>query len=462
MTWSRSEGSPDRGFADRGLWLVLLGSFAVLAILLAATREMTCAGDACMFIHCARSLLRGDGWDYAGPWLSWDSGHTPPLYVFFLMFHLALFDSGLLASKATQAVLVLAMAALAYHSARNAWGRRAGLWAAALVGFCPSLLAFAHYNFNEVLFSFLLLLALTLLLREKRGLAARELATLVVAGVVLGLATLTRETTWFLAPILAAWVSFSRPWNLRRALRRFAAVELPVVALVVPWAAYNTYRFGEFLLLSTNAGNVLYHNQNSGPPENHDFRARRVGPVAYPEPPRPRCGLMNPVENYRCEIANARAYMRAHPERVAARAIPKLAALMNPTSFPLRFLRAGRYGDAGPGTVRAVTLVTAGSFMALALLGVVAIWLGPPGPERQLTVIVLLFFLSVVALTFGMSRYRVPLMPLFAMQASSVLANFRFLTSQRISPIRGAGLVATLAFLGWAWSKYLPLITDVF
>ncbi len=463
MTWTGSDRSLIRWRSvDFGLLLVLFGSLAVQGFLLARTRDMECAGDACMYVHCARSLLRGDGWDYAGPWLSWDSGHTPPLYVFFILFHLALFDSGLLASKVTQVVLVVAMAALAYQSARNAWGRRAGLWAAALVGFYPNLIAFAHYNFNEILFSFLLLLALTLLLRAKRDRTARELPTLALAGVVLGLATLTRETTWFLAPVLAAWISFERPWNAGRALKRFAAVELPVIALVAPWAAYNTSRFGEFLLLSTNAGNVLYHNQNTGPPENHDFRAAQLGPKAYPEPPRPRCGLKNPVANYRCEIANARDYMRAHPERVAARAFPKLAALMNPVSFPLRFLRAGRYGNASVGMVRTVTLVTAGSFMALTLLGAVAIWFGPPGPERQLTVVVLLFSLSVVAVTFGMSRYRLPLMPLCAIQASSVLANFRVLAPQRSSPARWTGIVATLAFLGWVWIRYLPLITDVF
>jgi 4-amino-4-deoxy-L-arabinose transferase-like glycosyltransferase len=448
------------GTIDPGLLAILLGSLLVQAILLAFVGGMDCAGDACMFLHCARSLLRGEGWNYAGPWLSWDAGHTPPLYIFFLMFHLAVFESGVLASQMTQTLLVLAMGVIAYQTARTAWGRRAGLWAAALVSFYPNLIAFAHYNFNEVVYSFLLLLALLLLLREKRGPREHELVRLSLAGLVLGLATLTRESTWFLAPLLALWASFERPFHLGRALKRAAAVELPVVLLVAPWAAYNTSRFGEFLLLSTNAGNVLYHNQNSGPPENHDYRTRNVRPEPYPEPPRPRCGLKNPVANYRCEVANARAYMRAHPERVGARAVPKLAALLNPGSFPLRFLRAGRYGDVGPGALRALTLVIAGSFMALAVAGAVALWLGPSGPERQLIAIVLLFSLAVVAITFGMSRYRLPLMPLCAIQASAVLADPRLLHWR--SPARTAGLAAALAFFAWSWTRYLPLVTDVF
>jgi 4-amino-4-deoxy-L-arabinose transferase-like glycosyltransferase len=446
---------------DAALWSILLGSVAIQAILLAFASEMDCPGDACMFIRCARSLLRGDGWQYARPGLeTWDSGHTPPLYVFFLMFHLALFDSGLLASKVTQIFMVTGMAALAYQVAGNAWGRRAGLVAAALVGFYPNLIAFTHYNYNEVLYSFLLFLGFSLLVREERVGAARGLRTLLYAGVVLGMATLTREPTWFLAPVLAAWVSFERPFDLGRALKRFAAVELPVVLLVAPWAAYNTSRFGQFLLLSTNAGNVLYNNQNSGPPENYDLRAERVAPEPYPETPRPRCGLAHPVANYRCEIANAIAYMSAHPDRVVARAVPKLAALMNPASFPLRFVRVGRYGEISTGAVRAVTVLTAGTFLCVALLGAVALWLGPPGPERRLTAVIFLFSFAVVAMTFGMSRYRLPLMPLCAIQASYVLCHFR--TLQWRSPARWVGLGATLAFLGWAWIIYLPLITDVF
>jgi hypothetical protein len=152
--------------------------------------------------------------------------------------------------------------------------------------------------------------------------------------------------------------------------------------------------------------------------------------------------------------------MLAHPDRVVARAVPKLAALMNPGSFPLRFVRAGRYGDLGTGTVRAVTLLTAGTFMCLAILAAFALWLGAPGPERQLTATLFLFFFGVAAITFGMSRYRLPLMPLCAIQAAYFLCRFRTLRWR--SPVRWVGLGATLAFFGWAWSRYLPLITDVF
>jgi 4-amino-4-deoxy-L-arabinose transferase-like glycosyltransferase len=447
--------------ADRGLLLLLAASLLVQTALLAKVGDMRCTGDACMYIHCARSLSSGSGWEYGGP-RAWDAGHTPPLYVLFLVLHLKLFEAGIFTSKASQIGMVLASAALSYRVARNAWGRKAGLWAAAAVAFHPELIAFAHYNFSEVLYSFLLLLGFSLLVWARRDPGRADRKLLALAGIALGLATLTREATWLLAPVLAAVAAFDRPLAAGHFLKRFAAVELPVMLLVAPWAAYNTQRFGTFLLLSTNAGNVFYHNQNSNSPENYDFRGHLVGPEPYAEPPRPRCGLANVVANYRCEMSNALRYMLAHPYRVAARALPKLAALVNPASFPVRFLREGEYGEASAATVKLVTAATAGSFMAVTLLAVLALWMGPPGPERRLTAIVLLFFLGIFAVTFGMSRYRLPLTPLLAIQASAVLARPAILTAQLRSPRRWAGLLATLLFLGWAWSRYLPLILDVF
>lgn len=447
--------------ADRGLLLILLASLLVQGFVLAAVHDMPCRGDACRYIHCARSLVEGRGWEYGGD-ESWDAGHTPPLYVLFVAAHLVLFQGRIWPSMLTQSLLVLAMAVLAYKVARAAWGRRAGLWAAGLVGIYPSLIAFAHYNFSEVLYSFLLLLALSQIWTAKRGTRERELRTLAVAGMAFGLATLTREVTWYLAPLVAAWVAAARPWDIRRAGLRFAAVVAPVVLLVAPWTAVNAFRFGGFLLLSTNAGNVLYRNQNTGPPENYDFRSHKVRPKSYPERPRPRCRLKDPVENYRCEIANALEYTGAHPGRVVARAIPKLQALVNPSSFPVRYLRQKRYGPVGNGTVKAVTILTAGSFLAVVLLAVGALWLSPPGPERSLTATVIVFFLIVFAVTFGMSRYRLSLMPLLAIQAASVLADPTDLAAGARSSFRWIGLLATLAFLARAWMLYLPLISDVF
>ena len=388
---------------DRTLLLILLISIIVQAFVLTRAADIRCQGDACRFLSCARSLINGKGWVYGD---RWDAGHTPPLYVLFVAAHLQLFNGSALASKITQLFLVAGMGAIAYRVARSAWGRRAGLWAAALVAFYPPLIAYAHYNYSEVLYTFLLLLAFSGIVAAQRGPAKRQLHTLVATGVVLGLATLTRDVTWYLTPFVAAsaaWMMGERPRNPRASGLRFAAVVVPVVLVVLPWVAYNMHRFGSFLLLSTNAGNVLYRNQNVTPPENYDWRARRVGPPPYPGSPRPRCGLENPVENYRCEMAHWKEYMLSHPDRVVERAWPKLKALANPASFPVRFLRQGRYGPVKDSTVQAVTLLTVGPFVIVTLLAVAALWLGPRSPERSLTALILGFFLAVFAITATMA-----------------------------------------------------------
>ena len=455
---------------DRGLLAILLASLVVQGLVLSRVHDKPCRADECRYLHCARSILTGEGWDYYPPdartigrsLRRWDAGHTPPLYVLFISAHIVVFGGEAWPTKLTQILMVMAMAWLAYRVARGAWGRRAGLWAAALVAFYPNLIAYAHYNYSEVVFSFFLLLALALVLAAVRGEEKAELRTLVLAGVAFGLATLTREITLYLAPLAAIWIAMRPPWNIRRASIRFAALTVPSVVLIAPWTAFNAYRFNDYLLLSTNAGNVLYKNQNAQAPENHDWGAGRLRPRRYPERSRRRCRILDPVENYRCEVRNAMDYMVRYPERVAARAVPKLQGLVNPASFPVRSLRRGIYGPVEDRTIQAVTLLTAGSFIAITLLGVVALWLGPPGDERSLTAVVLLFFLAVFAVTFGMSRYRIPLMPLLAIQAASILADPRRLLAGVPSPLRWIGLALTIAFIGVAWAMYLPLIADVF
>lgn len=154
--------------------------------------------------------------------------------------------------------------------------------------------------------------------------------------------------------------------------------------------------------------------------------------------------------------------MLSHPDRVVERAWPKLKALANPASFPVRFLRQGRYGPVKDSTVQAVTLLTVGPFVIVTLLAVAALWLGPRSPERSLTALILGFFLAVFAITFGMSRYRLPLMPLLSIHAASILADPMRLLAEPRSPLRWLGLLATLAFLASAWALYLPLVLDVF
>ena len=198
---------------DRGLVLILLASALIQGLVLMKVREKPCRADECRYLHAASSIVAGRRVGVFFPegqrrrWgrlRAWDAGHTPPLYVLFLSAHLIVFDGESWPTKVTQLLLVVAMGGLAYGIALAAWGRQAGLWAAGLVSFYPALIAFAHYNYSEVVYSFLLLLALSRVVAAKRRRPERQIRILVSAGVAFGLATLTRDVTLYLLPALLA------------------------------------------------------------------------------------------------------------------------------------------------------------------------------------------------------------------------------------------------------------------
>jgi hypothetical protein len=90
--------------------------------------------------------------------------------------------------------------------------------------------------------------------------ASRSVRVAAVAGVLFGLAALTRELALYLAPIAALWLL--RPasgWRPSpRALGRAAALLLTVVACVAPWTLRNAIVFKAFIPVSTMGGLNLW------------------------------------------------------------------------------------------------------------------------------------------------------------------------------------------------------------
>src|SRR5262245_57287493 len=121
------------------------------------------------------------------------------------------------AVRLLQAAISLVTVVAAFWLGRAVAPRRVAYWQAGLLCFYPSLLAYNNLLLSEVLFTCLLTLACLLtvlaLQRSSIGLSA-------AAGLVLGMAALTRSVVWLAPPFVAGYLLFvSRDsWN-----RRFAA-----------------------------------------------------------------------------------------------------------------------------------------------------------------------------------------------------------------------------------------------
>lgn len=155
-----------------------------------------------------------------------------------------------------------------------ALGRRCGLVAAALAAFYPELLWYPAHYWSETLYLLLLWWAIE---RTLAADAARSWRTAAVAGALWGLATLTRELSLYLVPIVALWLVRDR---LRSSLPRAAALALAAALTVAPWTLRNLAAFHAFIPVSTMGGlNLWQGNTTLTHLEIYERLASKGGPV---------------------------------------------------------------------------------------------------------------------------------------------------------------------------------------
>ena len=137
----------------------------------------------------------------------------PPVYLYFVGASFAVTGS-LAALQYLQclvgALLVPALGLLG----RSAASESAGLVAAGLAAFYPELVWFAAHFWAETLFTVLLWWAIERLVASDAGGSSAAAAG---AGVLFGLAVLTRETVLYFLPLAALWLAWRRPGGARRA-----------------------------------------------------------------------------------------------------------------------------------------------------------------------------------------------------------------------------------------------------
>ncbi len=251
------------GATLRTHWPLLLALGAGLALRLALWGRLPRAD----FISDEAEYLAAADWLALGRGFAW---HTQffwtraPLYPLFLAAHILAFGREPGPIVATQTFLSLLNIGLIYALGLQITGRRraAGIAALGMALYLP-FAAFAQFMLTETLF-ITLLLATFLALQGwiGRGQAGAPYtwsaaAWAGAAGVMLGLATLTRGLTAGFAPLVAGWMFWAggRGW---RAAGYATALGLACLAVVAPWSLYASRAYGGPILVdTTGAYNLL-------------------------------------------------------------------------------------------------------------------------------------------------------------------------------------------------------------
>ena len=409
------------------------------------------ANDEPEYLQAARDLIAGRGWvlyeHFA--WL------RAPLYPLFLTGSLLL-SGGNLRWAALPNLLVSTLSIpLFYLLGRSVVlgghpetpdllrrAARAGLLAAAASALLLTFATFARLWMSEALFTTLFTAALVLLLRWARrprlGLAAG-------AGILLGLAALTRSAPLAGLPLLAGWMLWQRqrPGALRPYIVGALVCLLMTLATIAPWTVRNWLAYGGFIPVETGLSyNLWAFNE---PREDSDTIFRTLEAIP------------NPVARSDVATAKGLARLREDPAIVLRNIRRNWFYLWHVKPIEDRFPRASYFEDVPLGLFT-LSLVLDDALYVLILAGAgVALVMAPGRGPKLLLVGWLGYTVLVVLLTHGEGRYRHLLYPALIPLAAGASAGGWWQYAARI-PRLAAATTAVLLLLvpllsypyGWA------------
>lgn len=407
----------------RALLLVLLAALGLRLAVLAMTTELTpTIVDEQHYHSLATSIVEGRGFAV-------ESGPTslrPPLYpAFVAAIWTATGSRDLQVVRAVQGVLGLATAWLVWVIGRRLWDDRAGLAAAAIVAFYPALVLANSLLLTETLFTFLLAAFLaaevTLLQRPAAGWA-------MAAGLLLGLAALTRSVLWPFPLVVAPLLLWMLPARLPRRLGLAALLLLAFAAVVGPWAVRNTRLQGATTVVDTMGGMNLRMGNYEHTPHARIWDAvsmdgDRSWIVGIPPHP-PTGGEWTEGKKERWARDEAIRFMLEHPGLTLWRSAIKTADFW---ALDRDFVAGIQQGLFHPprwaGLVSSAAML--GAFPMVVALAILGASLASPSDWRAHVVLLLvvLFVTALHAVVFGHPRYRVPLTPILALYAGAAVSS---------------------------------------
>ena len=297
---------------------------------------------------------------------------------------------------------------LVFAIGRRSFGPRVGFWAAAIWTIMPTALIFTGDLLSEPLGTFWLLAHVLALLRFADRPSVKGG---VLAGVLLGIAILTRPNFVVLVPLEVVWAL----WQFRSSRRVQAlAIGVPLLALLTlaPWTIRNWVRFRAFIPLSTGGGSALLQGNN----RIVVTEPSRFGYAFWDaELPEYRTALMTASNEYRRDqLAKQFAveWLLSNPEDWPFLAQAKLRRAFTPFLQPNspRLYRLAMLLGWGPLLV--LFLATAGPTLFHFLRS------GHPGWILHVTI---LHHALVSVLFFASARYRQPVEPLCIILAATAL-----------------------------------------
>lgn len=295
---------------------------------------------------------------------------------------------------------------LTYLLIRAAWGESKARWAAVILALLPSQVLFVNVLCSELMFTFLFLLTAVLVVPPTLRRVA--LWRIVGAGIVLGLATLTRVLS-LLFPLALIPVFVQDEGPRRSRIGRWLLLGVVAVAVVIPWCIRNYNELGRFTI-STATGHNLYIGNNP------------MSQMAHHDPDPAVMNVWDPAQeahNDRIGYGLGFSYIAAHPVAFLKRGLLKTTYLLGSDTEALGY-EITRAADSGRTDhyVMLAVLMQGAWFVFILLAGRGVLFFMTSGRPRNgpavMIVLTLLYWIAVHSIFFGSGRYHFPIVPMIA------------------------------------------------
>lgn len=175
----------------------------------------------------------------------------PPLYPLFLSLCFFIGGFNLLAFFIPQIIISSLTCLLIYSLAEEVFNKGVALIAGFVTACYPDLIFWSGFARTETLFIFLICLGFLLLIK---GNSHNNLVLIYLSAVVFGLVCLTRITFTPFVIILLVWQFYSFSKKKRESFRMVLLMAVIIFLVLLPWGIRNYVVFGEFNILSEEAG----------------------------------------------------------------------------------------------------------------------------------------------------------------------------------------------------------------
>jgi len=308
---------------------------------------------------------------------------------------------------------------------------------------------------TETLFTFWLVLAC---LAVVRFLNRNTLAYLAAAGVIIGLAALTRSILWLFPPVLALFILALWKQDFKRRLAAVGLLVCTFALTVAPWAVRNTRLQKTLVTIDVMGGrNFMMGNYEHTPMWRAWDAISMDGEKAWHHvlyAGRTDAGKMTQGQIDKAALAHGLRFVLDNPWLTLRRDVVKFFCFWQLERSFVAGMGEGFFGNPPIAAIVVLTAIIFGAYAAAMLTGIFGALMVPPRslPVYLFLLLMIVYICGLHSLVFAHSRYHLPLMPLVLVFSAAAVVNFRDIWQRRSTwPFRAAVGLGGLLACSWAW-----------